>query len=522
MHIKLLKRVVLSTLVITLMFSTVNATQIVDNDTKDSTILEDFDPDVNIVVTFELQKIRSLEYKNFQHWAFETIDFFSKPDFYVKVFINDKVETSTVWRNTRYVNNPDWSVTYDAPDDVEFVNIKIQLWDKNPGVDRLCDISPNNPNSDTLRDNYDVELTYSIKTGHWCGDDYVENEATGRDPSGYGRLNGCDDGSIYERDRDCELWFDIYQNDYDGDRIPYWSEVNVFGTDPHVDDTGRDDDEDNVPIEWENRWGHLFWYDWHDDTYGHEWFYSPFEYNDHANLDPDNDGLDNYEEYLTSQWGSDPFRRDVFVELDQMEESPDGQESILSEGAIELLNTAFDVQNIVLHIDDGCMGGSDIIPFDEETPQEELQDIYWNYFLHGDENNWRRGVFHYGIVAYDATFSGFVFWGGVGPYLDSLQISSSWVEKNVFPKTQHRRDIAYASVYMHELGHTFGFNPIGGHDRNSYYPWQKNYWVWGPYKSCMNYRYTYRLVDYSDGSRGKNDFDDWTRLDLTYFQRELF
>ena len=34
----------------------------------------------------------------------------------------------------------------------------------------------------------------------------------------------------------------------------------------------------------------------------------------------------------------------------------------------------------------------------------------------------------------------------------------------------------------------------------------------------MNYGYMYRLVDYSDGSRGKNDFDDWDRMDLTYFQ----
>ena len=518
MQNRLLKNSILSLVTIILFCSAANAVRISD-DTENNSLNDDYDPDVNIVVTVEIQKIRSLEYKNYQHWAFEVIDLLSKPDFYVKVFINGQEYKSTVWKNTRYINDPEWSATCDVPDDVEFVNISIQLWDKNFGFDRMCDISSNDG---LFRDNYDIELTYSIKTGHWRGDDYVELEPTGRDPSGYGRLNGCDDGSIYERDRDCELWFDIYQNDYDGDGIPYWTEVNVFDTDPHVDDTGRDDDGDNVPIEWEYKWGHMVYYDWQSQTYYHDWFWNPFEYNDHANLDPDNDGLSNYEEYLTSQWGSDPFRKDVFVELDQMETSPDGQESVLSAEAIELLNTAFDVHNIVFHLDDGSMGGSDIIPFDDETPQDELQDIYWNYFLRGDENNWRRGVFHYGIVVYDATFSGFVFWGGVGPYLDSFQISSSWVEKNVLPKTKHRRDLAYASVYMHELGHTFGFNPIGGHDLDSYYPWQINWWKWGPYKSCMNYRYTYRLVDYSDGSRGRNDFDDWTRMDLTYFQRPLF
>jgi hypothetical protein len=35
----------------------------------------------------------------------------------------------------------------------------------------------------------------------------------------------------------------------------------------------------------------------------------------------------------------------------------------------------------------------------------------------------------------------------------------------------------------------------------------------------MNYRYVYSgMIDYSDGSRGKNDFDDWNTLDLTFFQ----
>ena len=34
----------------------------------------------------------------------------------------------------------------------------------------------------------------------------------------------------------------------------------------------------------------------------------------------------------------------------------------------------------------------------------------------------------------------------------------------------------------------------------------------------MNYRYVYSgLTDYSDGSHGKNDYDDWANIDLTYF-----
>ena len=77
---------------------------------------------------------------------------------------------------------------------------------------------------------------------------------------------------------------------------------------------------------------------------------------------------------------------------------------------------------------------------------------------------------------------------------------------------------------MHETGHTLGIfrsNTPGCDAPKSARPRYLNFWKWGPYKSCMNYRYTYRLVDYSDGSRGKNDFDDWNRLDLTFFQRPM-
>ena len=98
-----------------------------------------------------------------------------------------------------------------------------------------------------------------------------------------------------------------------------------------------------------------------------------------------------------SDWDSDPFRKDVFVELDMMESNPDGTVICFPIESEELLYTAFDRQNVVLHLDSGCMGGTDIIPFDEETTHQELQDIYTSYFLHDDENNSRKGVFHYGV-----------------------------------------------------------------------------------------------------------------------------
>ena len=80
---------------------------------------------------------------------------------------------------------------------------------------------------------------------NYMGDDYLG------DPSGYGRLSGIDDNSIYEQDRDCELWFTISQNDFDGDGFPYWLEVNMYNTSPLINNRGEDADGDGIPIEWE-------------------------------------------------------------------------------------------------------------------------------------------------------------------------------------------------------------------------------------------------------------------------------
>jgi len=474
----------------------------------------DLDPLVDVEVTVEIQKIRSLEKIDKQIPTIEKIDWFNDPDFYVKIFINDMEFTSNVWNNMKYIYDPQFSATLDVPDDEEIVDIRIQLWDWNSGADKLCDISTAFYD-ENYEDCYDVELSYSIKTGHWLGDDSNSVNEWSYDPSGYGRLNGCDDGSIYQRDRDCELWFDIYQNDFDGDGIPYWTEVNIYGTDPDLDNTGNDWDGDGCPIEWEHKWGHFMWYDGHGGNLQHYWEYDPLIYDDHENLDPDNDGLNNLEECKTSQWGSDPFRDDLFVELDEMEGNGDSiQASIFPEESKELLYTAYDRQNIVYHLDDGSMGGGETIPFEEEIGQKGLGNIYNNYFLHNDNENWRRGVFHYGVLIYSSSWV-----AGAAFRANSFYITSRGHEKKASSLLLDR-DTVFASAYMHETGHTFGFNPIGGHDRDSFYPWQINWWKWRPYKSCMNYGYMYSSVDYSDGSRGKNDFDDWDRIDLTYFQNQ--
>jgi len=392
---------------------------------KQTNYLSDLDPLVNVEVTVEIQKIRAFDKYDQQVRSEEYIDLNSDPDFYIEIIVNDQEFKSDIWHDTKYIYDPQFSATLDVPDDEEFVAVEIQLWDWNSDGDVLCDIGSNND---------DVKLTYSIKTGHWTGDDYLE------DPSGYGRLNGCDDGSIYKRERDCELWFNIYQNDFDNDGIPYWTEVNTYGTDPEAENSG-DPDEDGIPVAWEWKWN-----------------YDPFAWEDHEQIDPEKDSINNLEEYLTSEQFSDPFRKDLFVELDQMEESPEGEKSLLPEGAKELLYTAYNRQNLVYHLDDGSWdeSGSDMIPFNTQINRGGFNDIYENYFLHGDEDNWRRGVFHYGVVVYSSSSAaGYMFRS------DSFQISSKGHEK-LASKPSLDRDTVYASAYMHEAGHTLGFWPIPG------------------------------------------------------------
>lgn len=474
---------------------------------------DDYDPLVeNITVTVTIQEIRALD----------TIDLLSDPDFYVKVTINGEEFISDVWENTLYVTESNWSASKEVPKEEEFVDITISLWDKDPVADHLCDLSREDGNVTQART---AELRYSIAAGCWWGDDSLG------DFSGYGRLNGCDDNSIYQLDRDCELIFDISQNDFDGDGFPYWLETAIYNTSPEIDNRGEDLDMDGIPIEWEYRFG-LTYYQWGHDE-GYYMVYDPFEWENHTSYDDDEDGLTNKEEYLTWQWGSDPFRQDIFVEIDQMEKGPNGQGSVAPVGAYDHLRDSHAKHNIFWHVDDGRLGGGEFIPFKGTIGENDLNAWYWLYFMHSDANNWRRGVFHWGIIGYNASWAvGFTFSSRIGNSraVDCFYLSSQYLE--TLPKRvpifdsivrgtfnrEKQRAYVYAGVIMHETGHSLNIRAPGVDVQDGKWPWEINFWRYGPYKSVMNYRYTYSdMVDYSDGSHGKNDYDDWGTIDLTYF-----
>ncbi len=446
----------------------------------ESLMMEDFDPLTDVNITVDILAIRALD-------VFDNS--LSDADFFVKVYINEVEYTSVVWHDISYIYEPHFSVTTDVPDDEEFVMVKIQLWEWNSDENLLCDIGD---------ENQDVTITYSIKNGHWLGDDEL------KDPSGYGRLNGCDDGSIYENQLDCELWFNIYQNDYDNDSLAYWVEVNTYDTDPTIDNSGEDFDDDYLPIEYEHKWG-----------------FNPLLSEDHINNDYDLDSLTTYEEFLTNEYSTDPFRKDVLIEYDFMETGPTGEENIVPLDADDLLKNPFHRRNINIHID-----RDEMIPFDEDAGIQEVFNIYDEYYLHNTSDLWRRSVFHYGLFVSECTPPGYGFSGDVTPYWGYIPGTNGFVISCRQMERSSVRDsntLAYTfgSAIMHEMGHNFGIkggNPPGCDNRGCIYPWRLSFWLYWNYKSCMNYRYTYKIFDYSDGSHGKRDFDDWSAIDLTYFE----
>ena len=347
----------------------------------------DVDPLVDLQITLDFLYIRDLE-----------VDFHQNPpDFFLKLWLNGILFESPIWEDTNQVYNP-WTIMYDIPDTNETVSVLIELWNNQNDSPVICDLS-GKPNSGNV--GYSVTLQYNVKTGHWDGDDRTA------DASGYGRANGCDDGSIYSVEHDCELGFMIHCNDYDGDGIPYWMEVNEYGTDPMIDNRGEDSDSDGVPIEWEFLWG-----------------YKPFLFENHNTLDDDNDSLSNIEEYYTMSFLSDPFRRDLFLEMDYMDVSPSGERSIVPEESREQLKDPFHRRNIMFHFDTGELNGGELVPFESLISIDEVIPLYNQYFLHNDSTTWRRGVFHYGIYVYSTKPNGYGFSGDVEPFMGYLPVQT--------------------------------------------------------------------------------------------------
>ncbi|MEA2053607.1 MAG: hypothetical protein U9O96_00590 [Candidatus Thermoplasmatota archaeon] len=343
-----------------------------------------------------------------------------------------------------------------------------------------------------------IHVAYNYSTGRWTGDDRF------KDADGYGHYVG----------EYFEVWFNLYQTDYDNDGIPYWTEVNILHTDPRVDDSYSDPDNDGIPTAREWKWG-----------------YDPHVWNDHVHLDPDIDGIENVEEYKMAKWFADPFSQDIYIEADGMERGGlfDRQHVFFKESQQALIER-FCQHGINVYIDDGwpggpTNGGGELLPHYNTVSQDSgvMLQFYDNHF--SDE---RKGVFRYFVVAHS---SGFCHPSKFNKY-DTFSVDTS--RRNMFSLARHAptprlQRLCLAASVMHELGHSLGITPwtIQGCDNMSFAESReakKSYQdTWCDYYSVMNYYYIYdyKLVDYSDGSNGQPyDQNDWEQIYLPTFRTE--
>jgi hypothetical protein len=341
-----------------------------------------------------------------------------------------------------------------------------------------------------------IQVTYDFRTGRWDGGSDSFN-----DSDGYGHYVG----------ENYEVWFNIYQTDYDRDGIPYWTEVNLLNTSPEFDDSFHDPDNDGIPTAWEWRWG-----------------YDPNSYDNHSTLDPDQDGLENIEEYKMEKYFADPFQQDIYIEADGMEKGKfiDFKHVFWMESQ-QVCIERFAQHGINLYIDAGwpdtpINGGGEILRFYETLSQDSgmLLQFYRHHF--SDD---RKGIFRYCVIGNNAGFCIPSEFNRYDTFAVGTSVKKLLINRMAFtPRTQR---LALAAGVLHELGHSLGLGPwnIGGNDNISWIEGReaKREYMdkWGEYKSVMNYYYIwdYSIVDYSDGSHGPKDVSDWDLMDLTAFQK---
>jgi parallel beta-helix repeat protein len=287
-----------------------------------------------------------------------------------------------------------------------------------------------------------------------------------------------------------------------GTNLTYYHPCMVVSADKIFKLPGNDSDMDGVPDWWELTWG-----------------YDPLVWNDHHNLDPDNDALNNIEECYTNIYGSNPFFKDIFLEIDWMESSTSSNKP--SEQLIHQVISLFQNHNITLHIDVGNLDGGEEIPYCSSIfSYTKLRDLYWEYFLHNNMTNPRKGIFHYGLICNYCPDLNFPFFGWDN--LDSFAISIEWL-KNKYPYL--RKEHLSIGAIVHHLGHSLelladtydGIDNVG-----TQYPFSMQWWKYKNYKSCMNYFYKYKLFTYSDGTNGPGDFNDWEALNFHFFKNSDF
>lgn len=265
-----------------------------------------------------------------------------------------------------------------------------------------------------------------------------------------------------------ELTTDPTSVDTDGDGLDDGAEVNEYGSDP----TSVDTDGDGLN-------------DGREASLG----------TDPTDSDTDGDGFRDGvevrdESVLTN---ADPLRKDVFLEIDYM------RGTTVPEEKLESVEKAFanaPVRNpdgsrgITLHVRTGAS---------PVAPEAKTSLVQYSASYYRSEFDTRGYGYYHALIVREVP-DGDARGNRVG--ITSIGVDGLLVEDRPNP-------VRVAKTLMHELGHNLGLYPGDHRGIDSYalkpkqYPSVMNYHRLGP---CdCNY-------DYSDGSHGPNDFDDWGHI----------
>jgi hypothetical protein len=258
--------------------------------------------------------------------------------------------------------------------------------------------------------------------------------------------------------------------------------------------------------------------------------------------DSDGDGLN---DLIESQWypqrddvfcGTsctypDPLAKDLYVEIDWMKNSSN-RTFKPSSTQITFVENMFDDNGINLHVDTGQFGGGNelstythTLPRTTTTGQTDFLDYKNGNSSESISANFspdRNLIWRYMIYGYnyaESTSSS----GWSETMGDDLFISGGLIEDMTGLVNTDR---AIANTIAHELGHTICLS-----DEQIYVEQPAECVFFGidndddialleDYFSVMNYRYQLTdiddmgVVDYSDGSNGLNDHDDWAGVQL--------
>ena len=280
------------------------------------------------------------------------------------------------------------------------------------------------------------------------------------------------------------------KSDTDGDGLSDGAEVNERPTDPVVADTDGDGLDDGAEVREYGTDPTTADIDADSLADGREVSLGTDPTSEDTDGDGFNDGVEVHDESMLA--GSDPTRKDVFLEIDYMAGTS------VPEQELEAVKRAF--ENAPVENPDGTHGinlhvRTGDAPV-ESDPATSLVDYVSSYYESARDGS-GYGYYH-ALVVREVPDSG----GGNRVGLTSTGIDGMLVE--------HRPDrVRVAKTLMHELGHNLGLHPSTHRGVDSYDVPPKRY------PSVMNY---HRLgscdchYDYSDGTHGPGDFDDWSRI----------